>query len=87
MVHNLYFSSICRLHAREEACNSTEEKLKQVVASLETINKTMEDLSQTVLLLKENILFQQMKKKPSERRLLKRNSSMDLINVSKEVKE
>ena len=56
-------------------------------ASLEHINKTMGELSQTVLLLKENILFQPLKKKPSERRLLKRNSSMDLINVTKVVKE
>ena len=54
---------------------------------MENMNKKIEELSQTVLLLKENILFQPLKKKPSERRLLKRNSSMDLINVNKVVKE
>jgi len=75
------------LHARENACNSTEERMQKMEASLEQINKTMGELSQTVLLLKENILFQPLKKKPSERRLLKRNSSMDLINVTKVVKE
>ena len=58
-----------------------------MTASLETMNRTMEELSQTVKLLKENILFQPLKKKPSERRLLKRNSSMDLINVTNVVKE
>ena len=61
--------------------------MKQMAASMENMNKKIEELSQTVLLLKENILFQPLKKKPSERRLLKRNSSMDLINVNKIVKE